>query len=140
MERFIKPILGIGVISAVVSSYEAVHQINPSLLEFAPTRIFMCLAVFYFISRCCVKFSNICQRPINFVSKYTFSIYLLHGFAPAIVFPWTYRIWKNENWGLYCIFCSILVFIVSLIMAIIFETILSFFKRLLYNGTWIKMK
>jgi len=139
MKKHVKWYLVLGVVSAVVSSYEVLHQMNPSIYDFCLTRIFMCVAVFYVITVHCAHFSKICQRPIIFLSKYTFYIYLFHGFAQEMVLSWTIGIWNGENHAIYCIICGLMIFVVSLVLSIVFQTILSFLGRLLYNVTWIKM-
>ncbi len=138
MKKHMKVYLVLGVVSAVVSSWECARQINPSIYGVCLTRIFMCIAIFYAISVYLAHFSKICQRPIIFLAKYTFYIYLFHGFAQEIVLSWTIGIWNGQNHAFYCIICSFLVFALSLVLSIIFQSILSFSGRLLYNCTWIK--
>lgn len=138
MKKHVKAYLILGVISAAVSCWECLRQMNPSIYGVCLTRIFMCIAIFYAVSVHLARFSKICQRPIVFLAKYTFYIYLFHGFAQEIVLSWTIGIWNGKNYAFYCIICSFLVLALSLVLSIIFQSILSFLGRLLYNCTWIK--
>lgn len=138
MKKHVKGYLVLGVISATVSCYECIRQMNPSIYGICLTRIFMCIAIFYAVSVHLAHFSKICQRPIVFLAKYTFYIYLFHGFAQEIVLSWTFGIRSGQNYAFYCIICSFLVFALSLVLSIIFQSFLSFSGRLLYNCTWIK--
>nr|MBQ8251858.1 acyltransferase [Lachnospiraceae bacterium] len=136
IKKYKKLVIGVGFLCVFVSSYEYAMQLNPAIYDFCVSRILMCLAIFYFITTYSEKIVYFCKKQIKFVSKYTFYIYLFHRLGQEITFSWANSIANFENRGLYCVIYSFLVFVWSLVAAVIFETILSFLRKILYNTTW----
>jgi len=128
-----------GLITAFVSSYEALHGLNPSLLDFSLSRILMSAGIFYgvghFYDLWCKRKPVECEtgsagkpslarKIIRFVSRYTFSIYLIHD--------WTLRLTMrlvplphDLAWiAVYLVAGCIVTFVLSLVAAVLFDGII----------------
>lgn len=82
--------LGLGAAGLFLSSIEEIFFTgqNPALFNYAPSMIFMCMAIYLLVTRYGTVITRHLEKPIHFISRYTFFIYLFHGLTHNFIFTY----------------------------------------------------
>lgn len=80
--------LAAGVLGFGISAFEEICRTgqNPALSNYAPSMILMCMAVYLLVTRFSDPITRRLEKPINFVSRYIFFVYLFHGLTHNCIF------------------------------------------------------
>ena len=89
----IRGFLALGLAGFVMTSAEEIFFTgrNPALFNYAPSMIFMCMAIYLLVTRYGSVLTKRLEKPINFVSRYTFFIYLFHGMTHNLIFQYAVK-------------------------------------------------
>lgn len=89
LSRFqIRGFLVLGLMGLFTTSVEEIFFTgrNPALFNYAPSMIFMCMAIYLLATRYGTVLTKRLEKPVNFISRYTFFIYLFHGMTHNFIF------------------------------------------------------
>lgn len=114
--------------------------LNPAGYELSLSRVLMCLSLYLLIGHHTNSFCRLFAKPIAFVSGYTYFIYLIHTLAQQFFFAKMWSIWLLLLKMTYIpalFFGSVIIFILSLLLAIALKGCTKLFRMLPAAGSCI---
>lgn len=77
-----------GLLAFFLSSLEEIYFTgqNPAIYNYAPSMILMSIAVYLLVTRYGGLVARPLEKPVNFVSRYIFFVYLFHGMTHNFIF------------------------------------------------------
>lgn len=127
-QKYFKIIIGLGIISFIVSIFilRFFQNLNLNIFDFAPTMLFITSSIFILFEKNKTKINEkrYFYSTISFISKYSYSIYLIHALVLSKIVNEKLGINAlTYNFILGSILTIVLTFLISAILAFIIDNI-----------------
>lgn len=127
----------LGIISFIFTIIDVRYNILglKNIYDLAPTMMFMNIGAFTLVMHNKIKFNNLSKKMLNFTSKYSWEVYLVHCIVISIInnIKNTYHI-LIVNKIITHLIANILIIIISYILAfIIHNLIIKYIQKLIYK-------